>query len=159
MPQTNYTLYQPVGYAGMIAAANYQDVHTYKSQFNDTIPYGVVVVKGTADKTVTMPSGANRNAVGVAVFRGDQEMVGGYLLNDDMNVMKKGSVYMIAEAAVTADAPVYFRHTAEASPTAVQGIGRVTGTTSANHEQLLGARAKRSASAGQVVEVLLNMPA
>jgi hypothetical protein len=153
----NYTIYSPVGTAGMVATTNPTDIYTYISESDTLIPYGTVVVQGSKDNLATIPTSSLKSPVGVTTYRGDIEHVGGYKKNVVMNVLKKGPVYMIAEVDIAVNVPLYFRHVASGTPLANDGIGRVTGTTTANHTAL-GAISQSTAKAGELVLVLLNLP-
>lgn len=145
--QTTYTTTMRPAIAGMKGDMRPEDIVTRIAE--TTIGFGVAAFQGTGDRQVRT---ANGTAPFVGVTLMDQGVVqltppvtpDQYTATDDVQVMKKGSVWVLASAAVTAGAAAYV----------IPASGLFTNVTTAN--TLVGTF-MTSAANGALVLVSINV--
>lgn len=109
MAQTSYPKTMPIAFAGMKADATADTIDSYvNAEATAEIPFGVGVIKGTADNRAVLPGAAGDSAalVGVVVHSHSYhkpEQLGdtGIKPKNMMSVMSKGRIYVKVEEAVT----------------------------------------------------------
>lgn len=113
--QTSYSIYQSAGLAGALYDMKETDVMTYVAAA--TVPFGVMVSKGTGDSVCKLPTTAAEvlASLGLALrVEKEQATVGGndasYAAKDPISVMKKGRAWVAVEEAVNDGDDVYIRY-------------------------------------------------
>jgi len=117
--QTSVSDEMGYGREGMIADTRNRTVETRVVEAD--LPAGRFVVKGTVDKGAILPSATgnitNGDLLGVTVFDSSKEYVSAtheYEQYDTVPVLRKGTVWMMAEDACTEGDAVFVRFTAGA---------------------------------------------
>lgn len=164
MPQTDYSQYMDRGLEGLIFTAEPLHVRTGFNK-NNFIPFGRIVVKGAGDLDVVLPTVTGGYVMGVATKTDVYERghnanplsISGYAANKSVNVLRKGTVLMLVETAVTPTSPVFFRHTANGTPGANEAIGRLrTNADTARADALPNCQFLETGAAGSLVKVAFN---
>lgn len=113
IPTVSYTRDTPAGYAGMIATTEPHHITSMVvGAASAAIPFGRGVIYATAEDTVALPSALGKFA-GIAVasrvlpFQNNET----YLAYDQINLMKVGSIWVIALVAVAQGDAVYMTPT------------------------------------------------
>lgn len=145
--QTTYAATMRPAIAGMKGDMRPEDIVTRIAE--TTLGFGVAAFQGTGDRQVRA---ANGTAPFVGITLQDQGVVhltppvnpDQFTVTDDVPVMKKGSVWVLASATVTAHAPAYV----------IPASGLFTGVATAN--TLVGTFMS-SAASGALVLISVNV--
>ena len=136
-----YTTKNPLGFPGMIAESQMiKDVASKVVVTTASIPFGVAVGAGASDGSVRLGGTGAYQGITVADLSRTADQ---YVLGEVAGVIRKGTVWVTASTAVTADAPVTYT-----AATGVIGAGLATTIPNAKFET--------SASAGALVRVYLG---
>lgn len=156
--QTAYNTDKVVANEGGIADFNPTDIIS-KACEDANIPFGRLVVRGTADSQCALPSATGDSPLGITLFTHKEQNVDGtttYNQYDAVNVARKGVVFVKPETAVSAGDAVYFRHTAGAGDLTV---GRFTDSAAvANADLLVGAVYDSDRDSDGFAKVSINLP-
>ena len=154
------------GLPGRRANTDVSGVRTIALRSTTELTAGRVVIRGASDGLCALPSGSAGSVMGIALYnpavdpRRRSDPTNDLLIpaaDTPTNVLRRGTVYMIAEDAVTQGAPVYYRHTTPGA--APQALGAVRSDTDSGKATLLvGAVFASSAASGAVVAVEVNFP-
>lgn len=166
-PQTSYSFYQSVPFAGVLAdLESDQDIRSYVNQeATAAMPFGIAVCQAADDNGCKLMVDANSLILGITVH---QHAVDPYFLPSSpakagiaatmtAGVLRKGRIWAIAEEAVAPQDAVYSRYTVTTAPKdQLGGLGNTGDTSTA----LLIAQAKwlTTAAAAAVGIVDINMP-
>ena len=172
MAQTTAPTVAPaVGREGALYDAAPKDVVTKLCEQATGIKAGRVVVKGTADGQVVLPTGTaeitDGSTMGISVYDAAHtpaHLVAGssaaaeteYGDEESIPVLKKGRVWMVAEDAVGQGDAVFVRHVAAGA----ENLGTVrSDVDGADATELPGARFESTTTgADELVVVALNLP-
>lgn len=165
MPQTDYSLFMPIGQEGQLATGqHFRDIRgTYSELVNGStvrIPFGRVVVRKPGGQTgeLQLPSATGQTIEGVSYFSNtwekDENGNAGYPPKAEMAVVKKTVIFMVAEEALAVTDTLYFRHTLNGTPGTYEALGRIRNDAdTAKCDVFTGAKLVRACSAGEVVPV------
>jgi hypothetical protein len=145
--QTTYTTVMRPGLAGLKADMTPETIVTGIAE--TAIGFGVAVFQGTGDRQVRV---ANGTALLVGISMWDQGVghltppttPDSFVIGDDVPVMKKGRIWVLATAAAVAGAPAYV----------IPASGLFTGVSTAN--TLVGSWVT-SASGGALAVLSVNL--
>lgn len=111
--QTTYTEKHAAGYAGQISAEIPSVILSRAAEV--AIGFGKVLIKGTADKQVKLPTAnGDTGYVGMSVRDPTARMVSTapttdqYAIKDEVNMMIKGEMFVVAGANSAAGNPVFY---------------------------------------------------
>lgn len=166
-PQTSYSFYQSVPFAGVLAdLESDQDIRSYVSEEATLgLPFGIAVAQGAADNGCINMVDANSKILGITVHQHAFEpyylpsspTTAGVPLKGTVGVLKKGRIWAIAEQAVAPQDPVYARYTATTAPKDQLGRLRKDGDTSS--ALIISQAAWQTTAAAQAVGIVdINMP-
>ncbi len=164
MPITNYAFTQDIGEEGMVATAEHTNIRTAMAPAATFVPYGRVVVQGTAGTNeALLPSATGQTPIGISVFGDIREKSSDpALLNtvpplNAYNRLTRGTVYMVAETDINPGQAVQYRYAMAGSPLATDGIGRIrVGAVAGQTDPLLNVRVESAAKAGGLVQLAVN---
>jgi hypothetical protein len=164
--QNDYPLKQGEGRLGAI-----YDLERYVSRAriaNGAIPFGVPLIRGGEDQASVWNGSAIANFIGFSLISdtfvpqmvslsitGSADTYPSYPDNIAVNVLEKGTVWLVAANAVTQDSPVALL-LAASGLFATRGLAVAQGGT-ADSVNIPGARFMRSAAAGVLVPVALDV--
>lgn len=160
MPQSSVSNDPAIAREGQAASINRLDTVSYLNLSGGDIPYGRVVVMDTADGSARLPALTGEitggTALGITIADSSKAPnAGGYADNDQLPILRKGQIYMIAEDAVAAGGDVFVRFSASGG----ESLGRVRSDADTSDAVALpGARYLSSTSgADELVIVELNL--
>lgn len=165
MSQTAYTTQAPLAFAGQIA--EFEGRENSKSfAFENNLAaagYGAgrpAVVGTDPDTQFDVPATTGERFLGITVHRHgreDVELAGefAWVTDEDVEILRRGRIWVIVEEAVTAGDPVFFRHTVNGG--LIPGGWR-TDVDTANADQVAGAEFMTSAAIDTVAIIDLNLP-
>lgn len=163
MSQTSYAINQGVPYAGLLGEEGYPNsIRTALNEVTAGLPFGIAVKKGTADDGVINLSAGTDKVWGITVHRHSVNTIGsaawgatvGSPLNDRLDILCAGTVWVKVEEAVTPASPVFVRFASGAGGTILGSFRASADTTTAL--ALKGARYLTSASGGGYAMVEFN---
>lgn len=158
--QTTYGYDFPVAFAGQLADINDNEIVTGVLEGAANIPFGVGLKKGTSDDGYVLPAAAPDLIEGLAVHSHSRDNLGfssltpataGVKPTQNMNVLRRGSMYVLVEEAVVSHDVVFCRFAAGAGGTQLGAFRKTADTATA--AQVKGARFLSSAAAGGLAKV------
>jgi hypothetical protein len=159
--QTSYTAEHAAAFEGQRANLSLINITSKVVELAAGIPFGRAVVRGTADNQCLLPTATGQDFLGIT------EMTTAWAENSsdlhlyeqyrEANIIDFGEVWVYTEQSVVPGDPVYFRHTAEASPLNVLGRFRKDAST-ANADLIQGATWETTTAAGGIGKIKLNAP-
>jgi hypothetical protein len=161
-PQTTYAKTMPVAFAGMKGDAGDDQVDSFvNSEAATSIPFGVGVIKGTADNRALLPRLVGDNAKFMGVVLHHHAYAKPYQLDTVgitpktmMSVISRGRVWVTVEEAVTQNDRAFMRYAAGAGGTQL-GAWRKSADT-ATAVEILGARFITSTSGPGLAMLEIN---
>lgn len=132
----------------------------------DYLPYGRFVVRKAGGNAgdIELPSSAGQALLGVTPFSDTDEKLldgtSGYPPKTAAAYLYKGVIAVTAETAMTADGPIFVRHTVSGAPGAFDGFGLVRADAdSATADQLLATEGRilKDCAAGEICEIELDI--
>ncbi len=166
MPITSYSdiLDGPGLYEGQLVSTEGAIIRTGFNADSSILVFGRALVKGTGDKDLLLPVDANSVFQGIALACNSFEKRDGLSLNADgdmgyplkypVNLLIRGVVAVKVQQDVTPTSNVFWIHTPSGSER--KGQFRANANTD-KAVQLPGARFLRSASAGTIVPLAINL--
>ena len=159
-------------YEGQVANVNgfRSIVGTFESfvnAFDGYLPFGRLVIRDTVDPTKVNLPAAGETIIGVAPLNDrfealtDDPRVTGYPNDETVPVLNEGTVYMIAETAVTRGGALFVRVADSAAPTSLTAIGRVRNDADTGTAEALPVgtfRVLEDAVAGAIVPIKFSFP-
>ena len=167
MPQSTYTdLIDGANYyEGQLIYAEPAYIFTGFNEETIVLPFGRAVVKGTADDDLLLPVDANSILRGIAFLSDTIEKREGYSLDADglfgyptkhtVSFVKRGTVAVKVDSAVTQGQPAYWRHTAAGAER--KGNFRADADT-ADAVLIAQSMFLASGQAGDIVPLSINLP-
>lgn len=124
MSQLSYAFYESQPFAGVLG--DYRSDYDIQSYVNDEVsagmPFGIAVAKGaTSDQSAILLVDGNSKVIGLTVhdharepfyLSGVSPAAAGIAPGWTLGVLRKGRMWVVPEVAVTAEDPLYARHTA-----------------------------------------------
>jgi hypothetical protein len=165
MSQTAYSTYQTAAFAGMLADNGDADILSYiNEEASAVLPFGIAVMKGTADFGALLPASAGAVMVGIAAHThqvdpgqaGSTPAGAGIPPKYLINTLKRGRMYVQVEEAVTPASPVFVRY-ASGSGGTQKGAFRASADT-ATAVAWTAARYLTSAAIAGYAVVEVNLP-
>lgn len=157
--QTQVDEYMEKGLAGQLGDIGQADVITRINAYGDTIPFGVFVTKGAAEREAVLPDASaevtGTVGLGVTLRSHTQPQDEGYADGDPMSVIKKGRVWVPVEDAVTAESEAFVRFVAAGAEQLGTFRSDADGTDAV---ALPGAKFVSDAEAGELALLDLNLP-
>jgi len=160
MSQTSYSVNQAAGKEGMLYDVGNKDAISCIAE--EAIPFGKLVVRGTADNGAVLPAASGdvttaQKVLGMAMFdmAKEQDANGAvaYANKDAVSVLRKGRAWVKVEEAVTPASSVYVRYAAGGN--GVGSFGDTAGTS--ERAALAGAKYLTSASADGLALIEFNL--
>jgi len=149
--QTSYAERHSAGFAGQIASTIPNTLISVNVQEAAGIPFGAVVVKGTADRDGIVPNAnGENNFLGIAV----REVSSRYTVAADADkfpqytearLITKGDVWVVAGENVVAQEAVFF----------TEATGAIKGGTPSTNETAINAKWLDTTSSGQLGRIRL----
>jgi hypothetical protein len=151
MPQTDYSLSQPVAFPGQLADLTFKRITTAVNKQAAAIPFGVGVTKTTGDGNYKLPAAAGDKVYGIAVHSHDYDQrnltgAQGVDIDQDFNLLEEGVVYVKVEEAVVDGDPVFVRYASGAGGTQLGSFRKSADTATAG--AVKGAIYRSSAAIG-----------
>jgi hypothetical protein len=161
MSQLAYTVQAPVAKQGLLVDTG--DMHTISRAVEESagVEFGRPMVAGTdPEKQSSLPSATGQDFLGVTVFHHSiqDETLGAELALSDGetgSLLRKGTIWVRVEEAVTTTDDVYYRHTTNGG--LVPGGWRTDADT-ANADQLTSARWLTAAAQDGLAQLEINLP-
>lgn len=116
MSQTTYPLVAPVAFAGLLE----HRIASMSRSLEDAVAIaaGVMAVAPASDPEdeFRLPSAAGQTQYGITVHRHGREdfaLAGAFAFaqGEDVELLRQGRIWVLVEEAITANDPVFFRHT------------------------------------------------
>ncbi len=153
--QTAYTAEQVVAQEGQRADLGLIDIISKTAEDSD-FEYGKAVVRGTGDNQALLPAAGSVDFLGITEFTtagvanaSDEHL---YEENSEMNILRKGRIWVVTEDACVPGDDVYFRHVA----TGAEKFGALrTDADGTDATQIAGATFETTAVAGGLAIVQL----
>lgn len=165
MPGFPYS--QRIGYEGQVASGTWvtEISGNLEGLYNETssrLPWGRVVVAGSSEGGVKLPSATGQRVLGVLVA---DQYEKDHLTNETglpagkpASVIKKGHIFMVAETDLTAGTTLFFRHTANGTPGANEALGRIRGNAdTAKADAATFLELVKSVKAGEIAIVRVKL--
>ena len=148
------TYEQRIGKGAPGQVADLQTSNRISKVSEGTIPYGRAVVEGSAYSQAALPSAPAQNFFGIAMRLitrlNNQAGEAPYEQYDDMSIMNEGSIFVLAEVAVSAGDNVFFRHAGAGDAGALRNDA-----DGGNATQIVNCKFEEDAAAGEVVRIKL----
>lgn len=162
--QTSYAATMPVAFAGMIA--DNRDTVTESGVLEGTaIPFGLALTRGTADPQVKVPAALSAKLQGVArhthaQYNQDLSGTAGIPAKGDVNVLRRGVIWVRVEENVAAEDAAYFRVTANGGNTQLGGWRKSVDNNGSADTAVLapGCVFRSAATAGNLAKLEINLP-
>ena len=161
---TSYDFNPPL-YQGQVKSTCRAEIHSGISEV--PIPQGIVVVVGSTDELIALPSAAGQSVLGISCFTSmyepvkitlaDNSIVRGYPASVQVPYVRSGIVGVPAETAMSLSDTVYFRHTANGPGKLLVGAIRNDDDT-AFADELTSAKVRKPCNAGEICELEINKP-
>lgn len=158
--QTTYGFDFPVGFAGQLADINDNEIVSGVLEGAANIPFGVGLKKGASDDGYVLPAASTDLVEGIAVHTHSRDNFGfsaltpstaGVKPQQTMNVLRRGTIYVVVEEAVAAHDPAFVRFAAGAGGTQLGAFRKSADTATA--AAVKGGRFLSSAAAGGIAKV------
>ena len=163
MSQTAYPLVAPLAFAGMIGEGGGRE-NSISRNLEDAIaiPAGVMGVAPASDPEdeFRLPSAAGQTQYGITVHRHGREdfRVAGtaaFIQGEDVELLRRGRIWVVVEETVVANDPVFFRHTVNGG--LIPGGWR-NDAAAAEADAVLNAIFVTGAAIGTVALIDINLP-
>lgn len=156
MAQTDYSINQPVAFAGMLGEISFKRVSTGVNAQGAAIPFGVAVTKATGDGNYDLPNAAGDKVYGIVLHSHDvdqRDLTGtqGVPVSAPFNLLEEGVAFVAVEEAVADGDPVYARFATGAGGTQLGAFRKSADTTTAG--LVKGAKFRSTAAAGGLAMV------
>lgn len=162
MSQTTYPLVAPVAFAGMLGDGGRENSISRNLEDAVAIAAGVMGVAPASDPEdkFRLPSAAGQVQYGITVHRHareDLEVAGtaAFVLGEEVELLRRGRIWVIVEEAVAANDPVFFRHT-DNGPLLAGGWRN--DTAAAEADAVLNATFLTGAAIDTVALIDINLP-
>ena len=160
MSQTSYSQDNAVAFAGLVADNAPKYSITRASESATSVEFGRPAVAGTdAETQFALPSTTGEFVLGVTVHHHAQQDLSssgdGIVQDEDAELLRSGTVWVVVEETVVAGDDVFFRHTT--SGPLVPGGWRNDADT-ATADQLPNAVYLTGASADGLAKIQFNLP-
>lgn len=158
--QTSYVDELVQNIEGGLADSGHHDVAS-RVNIAAAVPFGRGVIEGAANDEVLIPSATGFVFEGIAVAKHKAKLNSSgeaeYDQYESISTLRKGRVWVLAEAVISKGDPVYLRHTANAGTTAAGRFGNIADTARA--DQITNARWLTTTTAiDQLALVEINLP-
>jgi hypothetical protein len=153
MSQTSFSQDMAIALPGLLVGTGPKEILPRKAEV--AMDFGYLVVQGTDDDEVKLPTATGQKPVGIVVRDmsvRDEAAANDVLVGESCDVLTSGTIRVQVEGAVTPGGAVFFRHTG-----GDEGRFRADADTS-NADELAGARFLTSASADGFATISLNLP-
>lgn len=160
MAQTSYSNTIPIGFAGQLGdldQAKYVRSHT-NAEASAEMPFGIAVAQGSSDSACILLADADAKFIGVTihsdVYSARDMGTTGVKPKNMMNVLTKGTCYVVVEESVSVGDVPYVRYTASGGNTQKGAFRKSDDTSKAM--PLYGSRYLTSAAGGGIALVEID---
>lgn len=126
--QTSYEIYAEKAQAGLIADLRPVEISSHIWEDVESSPFGLFVVRGTADGQALLPTASTDKVLGVCVNCKNYEMkryedVMKIQTKGSVSVMRRGNIYVKITTDCAAGDDVYLRYASGAGSTILGSVG------------------------------------
>lgn len=164
--QTSYSAKLAPAFAGMKADLRDDVVESNVLEGATPIPFGVGVVKGTANDQVKLPSATSDKVTGIAIhthsyFNQDLSGTAGIPVKGQVNKLRRGECWVVVETNVVDGDPVFCRCTAKGGNTQLGRFRNDADPTAGPVDTAVSvpeAKFRSTATAGGLALIEINLP-